>query len=264
KGLSRLASQRSPLRSAVGVAIGRAWLGQIRPALPSEHPAASSQPRSTSITRAPARASSSALAAPIAPPPTTRTSGRSITSAEPRDLLVRQAQLARGKILLQVLARAGAGDRQRDRRSMEEPGESNLGRCCATCGRDLCQRSRWSRERPQAEGKPGDEGESFALTGREHAVRVTVGQAIAVLHRDHADDSPRAGELREADVRDADVADLALGLELGEGAEGLLERNVLVDRMELVEVDPVELEPLEAAFAGGPEMLGSTVLRPQP
>src|SRR5262249_24076681 len=156
-------------------------------------------------------------------------SGRSITSGEPRDLLVRQAQLARGKILLEVLARARAGNRQRDRRSMEEPGESNLGRCCTTRGRDLCQRSRWPRERPQAERTPGDEGESFALTGREHIVRVTVGQAIAVLHRDNADDSPRARELREADVRDADVADLALGLELGKSAEGLLERNVLVD-----------------------------------
>ena len=65
---------RSPLRSATGLEIGTEWLGQTSPALPLEHPDASAGPRSSSVTRAPRRASSSAEQTPIAPPPTTITS----------------------------------------------------------------------------------------------------------------------------------------------------------------------------------------------
>ena len=58
KGLSGFSSQRSPSRSAAGFAIGDEWLGQISPAFPAEHPAASAGPRSSSVTLAPRRASS--------------------------------------------------------------------------------------------------------------------------------------------------------------------------------------------------------------
>ena len=73
-GLSGVSIQRRPWRSAAGVASGVEWLGQMRPALPAEQPAASAEPRSTRTGLAPRRASSSATAAPIAPPPTIRTS----------------------------------------------------------------------------------------------------------------------------------------------------------------------------------------------
>jgi hypothetical protein len=57
------------------LAIGVEWLGQISPAFPAEQPEASSDPRSSSFTRAPRRANSSAQQTPIAPPPTITMSG---------------------------------------------------------------------------------------------------------------------------------------------------------------------------------------------
>ena len=47
----------------------------INPALPAEQPQAGSGPPSTIVTETPRRASSSAVHAPIAPQPTTTTSG---------------------------------------------------------------------------------------------------------------------------------------------------------------------------------------------
>ncbi len=46
----------------------------------------------------------------------------------------------------------------------------------------------------------------------------------------------------------AEVADLALGDELGHGADGLLDRGVGVDAVLVVEVDVVGAEPLQRAF----------------
>jgi hypothetical protein len=65
---------RTPSASAAGVASGCEWLGQTSPAFPDEQPLPS-EPRSSSLTRTPRRASSYAADTPIAPPPTTTTSG---------------------------------------------------------------------------------------------------------------------------------------------------------------------------------------------
>ena len=63
-----------PSRTAAGSASGTTWLAPTMPALPAEHPHASSAPRSRSTTDAPSRASSRAVHTPTAPPPITATS----------------------------------------------------------------------------------------------------------------------------------------------------------------------------------------------
>ena len=54
----------------------------------------------------------------------------------------------------------------------------------------------------------------------------------------------------------AEVADLPGRDELGHGADGLLDRDGLVDAVLVVEVDVVDAEPLQAGVAGGPDVLG--------
>ena len=53
-------------------------------------------------------------------------------------------------------------------------------------------------------------------------------------------------------------------LQLGQGADRLLERDLRVGPVELVERDLFQAEPLQAAVQRGAEVLGATVRRPLP
>ena len=52
----------------------------------------------------------------------------------------------------------------------------------------------------------------------------------------------------------ADVADLALGHQLGERADGVLDGCVRVDPVLVVQVDVVDAEPLEGSLEGGADV----------
>src|SRR6478735_6075901 len=49
---------------------------------------------------------------------------------------------------------------------------------------------------------------------------------------------------------DSEMPDLALGLELYHGADGIFDRHRVVDAMDEIEVDDIGAEPLEALLAG--------------
>ena len=57
----------------------------------------------------------------------------------------------------------------------------------------------------------------------------------------------------------ADVADLALGDEFGEGADGVFDRRLRVDPVLVVEVDVVGAEPLERALDRGADVRRAAV-----
>src|SRR6267378_2202084 len=60
------------------------------------------------------------------------------------------------------------------------------------------------------------------------------------------------------------MADLAVALQVGQGAERLLDRHAMIDGVKLVELDPVEPQPLQALLADPPQMRGPAVDRPAP
>jgi len=68
--------------------------------------------------------------------------------------------------------------------------------------------------------------------------------------------------MRWRDVREAYVHDLALALELGKRADGFLEGDIRVGYVELVEVDPFELESAQAALARFSQVLRPAVRPP--
>lgn len=74
KGLSGRSIQRMACPMSLDVAQGPAWLGQMSPAFPQEHPAAQSGPFSRTVTSRPRLLSSNAIEAPTAPAPMTATS----------------------------------------------------------------------------------------------------------------------------------------------------------------------------------------------
>ena len=88
----------------------------------------------------------------------------------------------------------------------------------------------------------------------ELALDVAHEKAVLVLARGEGIEVPRLGRplrldhLPGGEVRAADVADLALAHEIVERAQRLLDRRQRVGAVELVEVDPVGLEPPQAVL----------------
>jgi hypothetical protein len=69
----------------------------------------------------------------------------------------------------------------------------------------------------------------------------------------------RLAELLFGHVGDADVPDLALGLELGDRADDSASGTLRVRAVELVQRYLLELEPAQAALAGLPQVLRTPV-----
>jgi hypothetical protein len=84
-------------------------------------------------------------------------------------------------------------------------------------------------------GKPRNEGDSLGFAVLEDVVVGAVGQVVAVLDADDVDLAAGRLQLVDGDFGQAEVADLAFGLELGESAELVLERDGRVDAVQLQE-----------------------------
>src|SRR5207302_7868107 len=69
-------------------------------------------------------------------------------------------------------------------------------------------------------------------------------------------------DVRHRHLRQPDVTDLALLLQIPQGAELIVERHGGIDAVQLVQLDALELEAAQAAFTGGAQVLRSTVWRP--
>src|SRR5207248_3002515 len=107
-------------------------------------------------------------------------------SGELRDILRGEPQRRGRDVLLEVLDRAGAGNEEHRRRAREEPGERHLKWRRVVPGRHPLDRRAF--DVPCAEWIPGQERETLQLASVDHRVRIAVGEAVAVLDRDHGND----------------------------------------------------------------------------
>jgi hypothetical protein len=110
--------------------------------------------------------------------------------------------------------------------------------------------------------EPRDEADPLIRAHVEHVLAAAVDEVEAVLDGDDVDDRAGLGELLGPDVRDADVADLALVPQLLQRADRLRVGDLRVGAVVLVEVDAVDLQPAQRALAGGPQVLRVAVDRP--
>src|SRR5579872_3114065 len=159
-----------------------------------------------------------------------------------------------------MLRRTGSRDRQRDGRAAEQPGQRNLQRRGVDLFRDAVEE--FVRLAHLAERSPGNEGDAVLLAMVEEVVPLAVSEAVAVLYGDDGDDFAGALDVFEGDVGERDVADLALGAEVGEGFHGGVEGDGGVGDVELVDVDALEAQAAETAVDGLAEMFGAGVVDP--
>ena len=91
--------------------------------------------------------------------------------------------------------------------------------------RDPRQRSGAGGAAAGVQGIPGQEGDTLFLALDKHILGRAVGKVVAVLNGDDRRDASRSAEFVNAHVRESDVTDFCLGLQVGKRAHGVLERH---------------------------------------
>ena len=89
-----------------------------------------------------------------------------------------------------------------------------------------------------------------------------VGNTIAVLHSNDGHNRASVLNLSNCDFGKANVSDLPFGLQVLKRAELILSRYFVIDAVQLEQVDAVEAQAPQAAFARRAQMLWPAVLDP--
>ena len=129
---------------------------------------------------------------------------------------------------------------------------------------DLVERAAEPSERTGRERKPRDEADAPLRAGVEHPLGRSILEVVAVLYRGDRNDLERALELLRVHVREPYEPYLALLAQRCDRLHRSLERDLPVDRVQLVEVDPIDPEPAEAPLARLPQVLRAAVRLPPP
>ena len=102
----------------------------------------------------------------------------------------------------------------------------------------------------------------------EDLLALPIAQVVEVLDADDRDRLPGLLYFLHGDFRQADVPDLAGFLKFLQGAQGLGDRHLGIDAMQLVEIDAVELQAPQTQFDALAEIFRtadrSPLVRPGP
>ena len=110
------------------------------------------------------------------------------------------------------------------------------------------------------ERRVGHEADAQLAQQRQQlGLRITGPQGVLRLQRGDRVDGVGAADRGGAGLGQADVQDLALGDQLGQGADGVLDGRVRVDPVLVVEVDAVGTQPLEGALDRGADVRRAAV-----
>jgi hypothetical protein len=173
---------------------------------------------------------------------------------------VSQLESSSGDVFLEMLDGGSAGDREHDGGALEKPGEGDLFWRGVVGAGDLVEDFAGCAARSERE--PGNEADGILFAVVHDVIPFAVGETIAVLDGDDGNDAAGALDVLLGDVRESDEANLSFFLELGEGADGFLERNDWIGNVELIDINAIELEALEAAFDGFAKVSGGGVVSP--
>src|SRR6267154_927715 len=191
------------------------------------------------------------------------------TAIEVAEVLIAELEQRRRDVLLEVLDARRAGDGEHHGGVPEQPRERHLrGRRVQAPG-DARHRAARLREIAREQREPRDEGDALALAMLEDLLRrlrlghrVALDEVVPVLHRDDRHELASPLDVRHGNLRQPDVTDLPLLLQIPQGTELIVERHGGIDAVELVQLDALELEPAQAGFTGGAQVFRSTVRRP--
>ena len=152
---------------------------------------------------------------------------------ETGQLVAGELELCCRDVLLDVLDRARARDRQHHGATGEQPGERHLPGRRVVRGCDLGDRPARLGQLAGGQRELRDEADALLLAVLEDVLGLTVDEVVAVLHRGHLEDLLRRLDLLDGDLGQAEVTDLALVLELLHQPELLLARDLGVDAVQL-------------------------------
>ena len=108
--------------------------------------------------------------------------------------------------------------------------------------------------KPRAPGRPGDDADTLVLAQRQHLpLLLAIDQVVLRLHGDERRPAVGAGraqhlhELPCVHRGSADVAGLAGADDIVQRLQRLLDRRIIVEAVDLIEIDIVDAEPGQAA-----------------
>src|ERR1700686_3827406 len=138
------------------------------------------------------------------------------------------------------------GNGQHDGRSSQEPGQFYLDRPRTVRLRDSVKN--FPGNLASSEWEPRDKSNSSTLTIIHYVVPFAVGKAIAILHRDDGDNLARALDVLLRDVGQCDQANLSFTSQRGKSFHRRVEGHDGVWNVQLVNIDAVQSQSLEAAL----------------
>src|SRR5260370_14812666 len=145
-------------------------------------------------------------------------------------------------------------------RSPQEPSQRYLRGTRLMCLRDPVQHVAGNFACPQWE--PGNKGNSIGLTIIHHVIPFTVRKAIAILNGDDRDNSARSLDVLLCNVRQRDQANLAFVSNLSQSFHRRLERDDGIRYVQLIHVDAVQTQSLEASLNRLAKVRRSCIVRP--
>src|SRR5690348_9234563 len=96
---------------------------------------------------------------------------------------------------------------------------------------------------------PRDECDAFALAVRHDVVVAAISRVVAILDKDDLRDLLAALQILECEIGYTNVSNLSFLLQFHEFTERIFERYARIDRMQLVKIDALDPQSLQASFA---------------
>src|ERR1700674_1655416 len=149
---------------------------------------------------------------------------------------------------------------QHDGRSSQEPGQRYLDRPRTVRLRDSVKN--FPGNLASSEWEPRDKSNSITLTITHYVVPFAVGKAIAILHRDDGDNLARALDVLLRHVGQRYQANLSFISQLSKSFHRRVEGHDGVWNVQLVNVDTVQSQSLEAALNRFAKVRGSRIVGP--
>src|SRR5947199_4535792 len=113
-----------------------------------------------------------------------------------------------------------------------------------------------------SEWEPVNIGEPVPLAIVDDIVPFTVGKAIAILHRGDRNNSASALDMFLSNVRQCDEPNLPLVSQLSQGFHRSIEGHDRIGNVQLINIDAVQSQSLEAALDGFSKVRGSCIVGP--
>src|SRR5580700_10323204 len=155
-----------------------------------------------------------------------------------------------------------SGDRQHNGRSSQQPCQSHLG---WRSFQSRCDTTDWALRTGNTTGRqrePRNKAHFLFFAILQNIFRSAVGDAVTILNAYNRNYRSRILSLSHAHLRQPDVFDFSLRLQVFQRAELIFSRNLRIDAMQLIKINPIQPQSPQAPLAGGPQVFWLSLFNP--